>query len=68
MANFRKLNLEISRGNGYGQYYVSCVYKGKNIKVHTTNSECFDYLEDDSNKVKHLEAKQYAYNLIVNTF
>jgi hypothetical protein len=67
MAKFRKVELSISRANG-GQYYLTANYKGKQIKVHTTNSECFDWLNDDSNKEKHLEAKQYAYKTIVNAY
>ena len=68
MAKFRKLNIEIKSSYGYGQYQIVCIYKKQLIKVHTTNSECYDYLEDDSNKVKHLEAKQYAYSIIVNKY
>ena len=68
MAKFRKVELSISRANGYGQYYLTANYKGKQIKVHTTNSECFDWLNDDSNKEKHPEAKQYAYRTIVNAY
>jgi len=67
MAKFRKVELNIGRGNGYGQYYILANYKGKKIEVHTTNSECFDYLNDDSNKQKHQEAKQYAYRMVVQT-
>lgn len=68
MAKFRKVELSISRANGYGQYYLTANYKGKQIKVHTANSECFDWLNDDSNKEKHLKAKQYAYRTIVNAY
>lgn len=68
MAKFNKVEISISRVSGYGQYYITAFYKGKNIKVHTNNSECFDYLEDDSNKQKNLEAKRYAYSLIKRTF
>lgn len=68
MITFRKVKLEISRANGYGQYYITAFYKNKNVKVHTTNSECFDWLNDDSNKEKHQEAKRYAYNSIVNAY
>ena len=66
MATFRKVQLLIVRGNGYGQYIVIGNYKGKEIKVHTTNSECYDWLNDDSNKKKHQEAKRYAYNAVIN--
>jgi len=68
MAKFRKVELRISRATGYGQYYLIANYKGKQIEVHTTDSECFDWLNDDSNKEKHLEAKQYAYRTIVNAY
>lgn len=68
MATYRKLELQISRGNGYGQYIVSSKYRGKDIKAHTTNSECYDWLNDDTNKAKHLEAKTYAYRLITRTY
>ena len=68
MATFRKIELSISRGNGYGQYVVTATYKGKIIKAHTTDSECFDWLEDDSNKTKHQEAKRHAYTKIVTTY
>jgi len=68
MATFRKVELNISRANGYGQYYLTAKYKGKEIKVHTTNSECFDWLNDESNKIKHQEAKKYGYNTIVNAY
>jgi hypothetical protein len=68
MATFRKVNLEISRGNGYGQYIITATYRGKEVKVRTTNSECFDWLNDDSNKEKHQEAKRYAYNAVVRAY
>jgi hypothetical protein len=68
MTKFRKIELNIQRANGYGQYYLSATYKGKFIKVPTTNSECFDWLNDDSNKIKHREAKQYAYRTIVTAY
>jgi hypothetical protein len=68
MAKFRKVELSISRGNGYGQYCITANYRGKQIKVHTTNSECYDWLNDDTNKEMHLEAKQYAYRNIVKAY
>lgn len=68
MATFRKVNLEIRRAGGYGQYIISANYRGKEINVHTTNSECYDWLDDESNKEMHQEAKRYAYNKIVNAY
>ena len=68
MATFRKVNLEIRKANGYGQYIISATYKGKDLEVHTTDSECYDWLDDDSNKQKHQEAKRYAYSKIVTAY
>lgn len=64
MAKFRKVNIEISRKSGYGQYQLSAFYRGKSVKAHTTDSEMYDWLEDESNRVKHQEAKQRAYLII----
>ncbi len=66
--NYRKVDIQICRKSGYGHYQINAMYKGKEIKVTTTNSECFDWLNDDSNKEKHKEAKQYAYSRIVEEF
>ena len=68
MATFKKVELSISKASGYGQYYITAKYKGKELKVHTTNSECYDWLNDDSNKEKHQEAKRYAYGVIINAY
>jgi hypothetical protein len=68
MANFRKVEMTIKRSNGYSQYLLQAEYKGKFISVRTNDSEMFDWLEDDSNRVKNQEAKQRAYSLIRHTF
>lgn len=68
MATFRKVNLEIKKASGYGQYYILATYKGKDIEVQTTDSECYDWLDDDSNKEKHQAAKRHAYNKVVDAY
>lgn len=68
MATFRKVELSVSRASGYGQYVVSARYCGKQINAHTTDSEIFDWLNDNSNKEKHQQAKRAAYLLIRNTY
>lgn len=60
MTTFRKINLSIS-WTGYGQYLITAQYKGELIKARTTDSEAFDYLNDDSDKEKHQEAKRHCY-------
>jgi hypothetical protein len=68
MATFKKVNLKIQRGSGYGQYIITATYKGKEVKAHTTDSEAYDWLNDDSNKEKHQDAKRHCYMKIVQAF
>ncbi|WP_373731234.1 hypothetical protein [Bacteroides heparinolyticus] len=68
MATFRKVKFEMKRGNGYGQYIIEARYRGKEIKAHTTDSEAWDWINDDSNKEKHQEALRHCYNKIVETY
>lgn len=68
MAKFRKVEMDIKLGSGYGQYIITANYKGKEIKVHTTNGTCYDWLNDDSFKTRHQEAKRYAYGRIVEAY
>ena len=63
---FRKVKIEMSRGNGYGQYIITAKYKGKKVIAHTTDSEAWDYFYDDSNKKKHVEALRHCYYKIVS--
>lgn len=65
MATFRKVNLSIEKANGYGQYIISANYRGKEVKAYTNDAECYDYLDDNSNKEKHQDAKRHAYYKIV---
>ena len=68
MATFRKVEFNMIRGNGYGQYYIVTKYKGVDIKVHTTDSEAWDYINDDSNKEKHMEALRHCYMKIKQAY
>jgi len=58
----------ITRGNGYGQYIVSGIVNGESIKVRTTNSEAFDWFNDDSNLEKHEEAIEYVQSVLENRY
>ena len=48
---------------GYGQYVLS----GLSTSVHCTDSEIWDWCDDDEKEEKHLEAKESAYRLLVNS-
>ena len=68
MAKFRNVEFQMYRGNSYGQYIIKANYKGKDVVAHTTDSEAWDYFNDDSDKEKHLNAKRHCYYKIVDTY
>jgi hypothetical protein len=68
MAKFRKVQFNMKRGCGYGQYLIEGTYRGKSITVHTTDSEAWDYIGDDSNKEKQLQARKHCYYKIVHAY
>lgn len=72
MQKFRNVEMEMGRGNGYGQYYVKAHYRGKDIKAHTTNSEAWDYFNNDEytkeDKEKHRDALRHCYCKIVSEY
>lgn len=47
---------------GYGQYTL----RGLGTSVHCTDSEVWDWCDDEENKQKHQDAKRTAYNLLKN--
>jgi hypothetical protein len=61
-------NAEIKRGNGYGQYVVTGAVNGVEVAARTTNSEAFDWFNDDSNMDKHIEAVDYVNRLLERTY
>lgn len=67
-GTFRKIELEVVHGNGYGQYKVLAKYRGQWVVARTTDSEIYDWIDDDSNAEKHADAKRSAYQLIVRHF
>lgn len=64
MATFRKVDIHISKENWHGGYILRADYKGEKIAVKIYDSEVFDWLNDDTNRVKHQEAKRKAYEII----
>jgi len=68
MATFRNIDLMIRKTSIYGRYVINAKYKGRDVIVYTTDSECFDWLNDDSNKEKHLQAKRHTYSKVVEQY
>ena len=63
MNTFRKVSIHMERAGGYGHYFVRAFYKGKAVKVLTTDSELWDSFTD-SECPNHRDALRSAYNLI----
>ena len=63
MKSFRKVQMEMERASGYGHYFVLASYKGKDVKVLTTDSELWDSFKNPDCK-HHRDALRQAYNLI----
>lgn len=68
MATFRKVEFSMRRGNGYGQYIIEARYRGKDIEAHTTDSEAWDWIGDDSDKEKHNYSRRHCYYKIVEKY
>lgn len=67
-GTFRKVKFEISRMSGYGHYLITATYKGKEVKAVTTDSEAWDWIDDDSNKYMHDLARKHCYYAIVKSY
>ena len=66
MRSFRKVKFEMKRLSGYGQYVIIGFYKGKEVRVRSTDSEAWDWWNDESNKVRHQNAKRHCYYKIIH--
>lgn len=57
-------NISIQKTTRYGHFELSGIVNGNIIKIITTNSEAFDWLNDDENEEKHLEAIEYCNRML----
>ena len=67
-GNFRKVNFGMEKMSSYGHYQIVANYRGKQIKVVTTDSESWDWLDDDDNIEKHNDARRHCYMMIVSEY
>lgn len=59
--SFYGVEFNMNRTSSYGRYIIEADYKGKHIKAETTDSEAYDWYNDDSNKEKHRDALRHCY-------
>ena len=65
-GTFRRVEFTITL-TGYGQYMLEASYKGKDIKVHVTDSSLFDDVDEDSD-TKRMESLRSCYRYIVSEY
>lgn len=53
-------DITIKRASGYGQYLISGVVNGVEVTARTTDSEAFDYLNDDDYPEKQQQAIEHC--------
>lgn len=68
MAQFRKIQFDIKKTSIYGHYRIESNYKGVPISVITTDSEAYDYVNDQNNREKHRNALRHCYYNIVEAY
>ena len=49
---------------GRGQYRIEAEYKGRYVETQSTDSEAYDFLDDESDMERHKDALRHCYNKI----
>lgn len=67
-GKFRKVEFTIELTSSYGRYIIKSHYRGRDIKIATTDAELYDWIDDTSNKEKNHWALKSIYNYIVSAY
>jgi hypothetical protein len=60
--------IEMKRTMSYGHYRIIGLVEGKEVTCITTDSEAFDYLNDNDYPEKHKEAIAHCKRKLIETF
>jgi hypothetical protein len=60
--------IQIKRTSQYGHYRVTGIINGVEVSAITTDSEAFDYFNDDENQYKNAMAIAHCECLLIQTF
>jgi hypothetical protein len=60
--------IKIERTKSYGHYRVTGLVNGIEVSAITTDSEAFDYLNDEDNQEKHERALNHCITKLINTY
>lgn len=66
-GTFRRVEFTITHLAGYGQYMLEAHYRGKDVKVHITDSSLWDDIDEDVD-TKRMEALRSCYRYIVSEY
>ena len=58
-------NVSMAIGNGYGHYIITGNVNGTEVKAETTDSEAFDWLNDESSPELHMQSIEHCTNKLV---
>lgn len=67
-GKFRNVKFSIELTPSYGHYQIKSHYRGRDIKITTTDAELYDWIDDTSNKEKNHWALKSIYNDIVSAY
>lgn len=68
MVRFKNIEISISHYSLAGHYVLKTTYRGKDINIVFTNSETYDWYNDDSEPENQIDALNYCYRLIVDEY
>lgn len=60
--------ISMSKTTRYGHFELSGMVNGERVSVITTNSEAFDWYNDNENEEKHAEAIAYCERTLTNAY
>lgn len=66
-GTFRKVKFTMKMV-GYGRYELQSLYKGVPITLHLSDSQIFDWIDDDSDQLRYDAARKTCYRMIVQRY
>ena len=67
-GKFRGVEFGIGLTSSRGRYVIEANYKGKKVVAHTTDSEAYDYIDNEDYKEKAKDAARHCYSKIVSAY
>jgi hypothetical protein len=60
--------ISIEGTNMYGRYLITATYKNVPVRAYTADSVAYDWIDDESNPVKHAWAKRHCLSKIKEAY